>query len=314
MATESDKNPPPTSARIGSSLPCRGCKYVLKGLAVTAQCPECRLPVTETLASTIDLESLQDRPLPHPRRAAISAIGIALAAILLPAAFMGGVVVNASPDLVYTAGSNQLLGWISNIGLSGAILGTISVLLLVSSVSRDQFQPAWLTTLALAGFLAGIVAVFYLPSLGFAMTRPNWSTSNLSTRLHPAMALQLIPVMFLAISVQMLLNSIGRRSLRFRRAGVGLQGAAPLAVTVLVQMILLFVALATRRSTGTWETVNEIARIGVVAAGGLGLVGFIYLFFNAIWAVGPLFRRHHRLEQLLAMDPTESDEEPPGSA
>ncbi|MCH2222053.1 MAG: hypothetical protein MK097_17270, partial [Dechloromonas sp.] len=139
---------------------------------------------------------------------------------------------------------------------------------------------------------------------------PSWSTSNLSARLHPAMALQLVPVIFLAISVQMLLNSIGRRSLRFRRAGVGLQAAAPLAVTVLVQMILLFVALATRRSTGTLETVNEIARIGVVAAGGLGLVGFIYLFFNATWAVVPLFKRHHRLDQLLAYESSKPGEEP----
>ena len=297
----SDPNQPESTSgsgetRIRAVLPCRNCGYSLKGQLTSARCPECGRPVANTLVSSIDLQSHHRGPLPRPKRAAISAVSMAMATIALPIGFIGGATSAALdvPRQAFEAGT--VLAAMRWIGLSGSMLGLFGVGLLFSAVRRYPFRKRSLLPFTAVAFLAGLFIANVMPVFGYLAGRPEISP-------NPAMGMLFLPIIAQVVLVQLILNSIGQRSFRFLQAGRGLQKASTLAGGVFLQMLLLIISLTLRGASGQGEMIAEISQIGWIAIGGLNLVGFAYLLMNAAWAVKPIIRAEHRLDQLLDSPP-----------
>lgn len=302
---KSDPNQPESApesreTRIRAVLPCRNCGYSLKGQLTSSLCPECGRPVANTLVSSIDLQSPHRGALPRPKRAAVAAVSMAIAAIALPIGFTGGATSAALdiPRPAFEAGT--VLASMRWIGLGGSLLGIFSVLLLFAAVRGYPFRGRRFLPLAGLAFLAGLFIANWLPILGYLAGRPEISP-------NPLLGMLFLPLIAQAVLVQLILNAIGQRSFRFLQAGRGLQKASTLAVGVFLQMLLLITSLALRESYGRAEVIAEFSQIGWIAIGGLNLVGFVYLLINAAWAVKPILRAEHRLDQLLD-SPADTDQ------
>ena len=288
--------------RIRAVLPCRNCGYSLKGQLTSARCPECGRPVANTLVSSIDLQSHHRGPLPRPKRAAISAVCMAIAVMALPIGFTGGAISAAMDVPRQTFEAGMVLAAMRWIGLAGCLLGIFGVGLLFFAVRHYPFRRRHLLPFTALAFLAGMFIANWMPILGYVAGRPEISP-------NPAMGAFFLVIIAQTVLVQLILNSIGQRSFRFLQAGRGLQKASTLSGGVFLQMLLLITSLSLRGASGQSELIAEISQIGWIAIGGLNLVGFAYLLVNAAWAVKPILRAEHRLDQLLDSPP---DNDQPG--
>lgn len=285
---------------VRGEMPCGRCGYALNGQPISALCPECGTPIEETLQSTIDLKSPQSGPLPLPRTAGVSIILISACSIVLPlAAFVAALVgqFDTPPLQETTRQVLKILEWAVAIA-SG--IGVLSMATLLLGTGRGEFQNGWIVTLTYGGFVAGIFAAMTIPNLGLDETGPTLMPQAFR-------AVWMLPVVAIAIGLSSMIKTLGMRSLRFKQGGGAVQGGKPLIWATIFQVVALGVDLGFRNEAGFKEVIGGIGQIVWFVASALVLVGFIYLYFNAIWAALPLLHSRHRLAELLELP---SDETP----
>ena len=291
---------------IGVSLPCRHCGYDLKGQLVSHPCPECGIPIAETLESTLDLESPRRGPLPFPRLAASGLILMALSAAI-PSLITALAVLIPEIKEAWTV-SNTYRSFSTGMQRTAtisALIGCISVGMLLIGAGFREFRTFWHLPLAACSFILLQISSYQLPFI--------WTTShsNPSQLIHERMfiafkdAWPLLPFIGLALSVDPLIQKIGKRSLRFKRAGGAVQKTSPLFFAIILQIISLCITSFSSAGSGFSEEVRFFANLTFIVSTTLAVIGFSYLVVNAVWASIPLFSRHHRLVQILEL-PTES--------
>lgn len=279
-------------SHVLGGLSCGRCGYSLKGQRLEGVCPECAFSIQESLEATIDLESPRRGPLPMPRAAGIAIILVAACALLGPIiTLVAGIMAEVSSN-TFSETARTTLSIMEWVGGVGSAVGVVALAVLLFAAGRREFKPQWVLLLGYVCFLVGIPASLWLPYLSSAPIE----TVALVEALR---ALWLLPTLALSIALGRLIATLGRRSLRFRKAGDAVQTARPLVWTVLIQLIALGIALASTDSTGFVETAGGVATILWLVTGALAVVGFAYLLFNAIWASIPLLNASHRLAQLL---------------
>lgn len=289
MSPEPPAHPQPNDLRILDGLACRRCKYVLRNCMLNTNCPECGMLVSESLNAAIDLESPRSGPLPWPRLAGFAVIAVAACAVVLPTiTLIGAVLSEVALNTVSPPETLALLEWIG--GLSAAT-GTLAFAALLFATGKGEFKPAWTVAIGYLGFLGAIPASMWLPTL---TTNPAMH----GIEAVPFVA-SLLPTLALAINLDTVLRTLGRRSLHFQRAGGARQPARPIAWAVLIQLLALAIIYVTASRVGTLETVGSIARVLWLVSGAMVVVGFVYFFVNAIWASIPLRNANHRLGQIL---------------
>ena len=278
-------------------------------------CPECGLPIEETLRTSIDLESLHGQALRQPRMVAISVISFALAgAVSLGAGVMVPLIVattgigrESDRDLV----AQRLVDNAAVLGilvLASATLATFG--LLMSHGPSRQFDPEtrhvgrWVRAIGLLLLSAALTwtAVMVGPSNQSA----GWFSSQL---LVPIADLILgsgtIAVIFALDGV---LRVIGARSEQYRRAGRGVQSAKPMiagiAISILIGIVGLLMTGPSTNGVLTGPTEGLLfVRLALVVLLG---VGGVYLFANAVWATAPFWRGPWRLDQVVGPLPSQT--------
>lgn len=259
------------------------------------------MPIEDSLQATIDLQSPRLGPLPLPVLASVSMIVASICALMLPVSVVAGYVISQLDTVPLNPVSNTALNTLEWLGAIASALGILALASLNLAVGRREFTQGWVVILGYLGFLAGIPAALELPWLDL-------NTRYMAYLPEVFRAAALLPTVALAISISSMINTLGKRSLRFQGAGGALQGARPLVWATVCQVAGVAVALIYRNSIGTNETIEGIGQIVWVVAGALVLVGFVYLVVNAFWAAIPLFHSRNRLVQLI--DLTEQDPPP----
>ncbi len=323
----------PRKLVVIADLPCRRCRYPLRGQAFSARCPECGLAVKETIRSSIALRPITgaDPGIAPTRRAAWSVpllacgVGIAAAAgVLLPA-----MIVLTPGDLGPVGiGTRSRTSLPPVLMIGGAATLTAGVLaLLATLVSHWRRQARREAIIAVSGAVLLLVAggIATLPNglgvgpaasgaargLGAFFNRGG-SGPNPSILVSLAFdGVRALGVAFLFGALGDLLRKIGRRSEAYARAGQGVQGSRPLVAATIMVLVTAAGWLASTvvgSRSGTWATVLDAVAwpiLWLVAAGAI-MLGGGYLAANAIWATAPWRRPHHQLEDFLGPDPRTS--------
>ena len=299
---DTEKQRPINAPRIGVSLPCRRCGYDLKGQILDNPCPECGVPISETLESTLDLESPRRGPLPYPQVAGSGLILMALSAVVPSFIVVLAVVVPEIKETWITANTQASLSkWMQTALTISSLVGLISVLTLLIGAGLREFRTFWYLPLAACSFIFLQVGSYQLPLI-WTTSHPN-PTQLFNQRFIMALidAWPLLPLMGLALSIDPLIQTMGKRSLRFKRAGGAVQKTSPLLFTIILQIISLIIASLSSGSSGFGEEARFFAFLIFIVSTALTFIGFSYLVVNAIWASIPLFNRHHRLGQILEL-------------
>ncbi len=273
MADRPDPAPQPDagSGRIKVELPCRGCRYTLIGLAITERCPECGLPVEESLHASIDLETIDGAGLPNPRLVSVAVGLLAIGALLWA---LGSTVLRVAD----TAASFGLPDPVT--GIAPWFIGGCGLpCLLAAMVLVRQARAGWPGLASRPGtnaIVLGGVAAILVTALG--------------PQLHQTVVLILrsIIMLLLVFGLCDIVDRTGRRTLAYRRAGAGIQTRTPLLLALSVEI------LATPLGD------SELVRILGLTASSLVLIGMFYLVANSIWATLPLLRDKHRYRDLVS--------------
>jgi len=205
--------------------------------------------------------------------------------------------------------TTQTFGWLGKwmqtaVSIS-SLLGLISTLMLLIGAGIKEFRTFWHLPLAACSFVLLQVASYQLPLIW--ITHHPSPTQSFNQHAFTAImdSWPLLPLLGLALSIDPLIQIMGKRSLRFKRAGGAVQKTSPLVFAIILQIFSLILATLSQGSSGLGEEVEFFAHLMFIVSAALGFIGFSYLIVNAIWASIPLFNRHHRLGQILA---------PPGSS
>lgn len=150
---------------LSGSMPCVSCQYDLRGLSITATCPECGTPVRATLVRVIDPEGQTTAPLRSPQLASWAIVWWAGTSAL---AALGMLVLHLLHDVV--GGSPRVRDAIAMATLSVAYassVGPLSLIFLFKGRERTPRQGlallAWVLTMMLCMMLMDPV-----------LTRTNW--------------------------------------------------------------------------------------------------------------------------------------------
>lgn len=323
IMTEHDPTPP---LLISTELPCRRCRQLLYGLPVTADCPECGLPIEETLRTSIDLQSLHGQALEHPRKVAIAVIAFSLAAatalgagILIPLVIAAGIFRPGydDPRGVGLVGVTTTLGILTLLATLFALVGFV-----ISLGPRSQFDPGnrhvgrWIRAIGimLMATILSWVALLAGPAIRYGLGIPEDVLVLMADLVLGLGAIALI------LALDKLLRVIGARSEHYRRAGRGVQAARPMVTGIGISLLIGIAWLVGSGVTaGRWlEGQGEGLLFVRLALAGLLGVGGLYLLVNAAWATAPFWRGPWSFDQVvgagraappasMADDPTPED-------
>lgn len=305
--TDHDPTPP---LLISTELPCRRCRQILFGLPISADCPECGLPIEETLRTSIDLQSLLGQGLKQPRKVAIAVIAFALAAttslgagILVPLAISTGsfAIDGGGPTARAFGLTTSILGVLTFIATVFAMIG-----LAVSLGPKGDFDTEnrhagrWLRAIGIM-LIATIItwsALLAGPSTG--------SGANISGQVMVLIAdlvLGLGAIAFI-FALDDLLRIIGARSEAYRRAGRGVQAARPMVTGIGISILIgvIWLLISTLSAGGPLDGPEEGLLFIRLALVGLLGVGGVYLLVNAVWATAPFWRGPWRFDQVVGAD------------
>lgn len=293
---------------VTADLPCRRCRYHLRGQETTGRCPECGLAIEETLRSSIDLASLAGFASPGVSRLRLLAgsamLGLAVAAAALAGLLMPLALVTAptgfdpaGPDDAAIVGT--LAPAILGLGIAGAIAGTLGLgarLTLGPATSLGRATRS----LPIAIGLLGIVAAAGLGSSVLSAERSATALAVVGSTVEVCRALA---TAFLAVGVAAVLTGIGSRSERYTREGLGRQGLAPFVASTAV-VVLAAVGWLGLALTGIGGQLHRfLAAIPWdllwMIGGTIAALGAIYLAMNLIWAMAPWRRADARLGALV---------------
>lgn len=282
--------------RVATTLPCRRCRYDLRGLAADRECPECGLEVLESVAASVDPELALLPPLTRPRLTGVSLLVLATA---LACAAVGTSVSAAALVLSRLPPS----GWYSSLVnvfppsapsrllpippfalLVAIIAGATLVLASRSIQSRGPGRVTGRSNLTLLfGLAAWAVASWGLPELK-----------------HLAMV-GFIAMVTLA-GLGPLVSELGQRSRAYRRAAHAQQAIGPLTASMAIGVLAVLVT----ELTGPWIGADLVHLLRLLATVALAMtnVGFLYLVVNAVWIWRSLWGWQPLLERVLVTDGT----------
>ena len=300
---------------ITTELPCRRCRQILYGLSVTMDCPECGLPIEETLRTSIDLESLHGQALQQPRMVASAVIAFALAAttslgaaVLVPLTIAttrsgreGGLDL-AVRRLAETA---PALGILLLVAAAFATLG----LLMFERPSR-QFDAQvghvrrWSRAVGLLLISAALTWVAVLAG------SPAQSQYGIPGDLLVLIADLVLGIATIAVILALdgVLRVIGARSEQYRRAGRGVQSARPMIAGITISTLIGVIGLVMTRTSTSGVVGNPVEGMHFIRLALVMLlaVGGIYLLANAVWATAPFWRGPWRFDQVVGTPPSKS--------
>lgn len=277
--------------RIATSLPCRGCRYDLRGLHADGRCPECSLEVLETIADRVDPELALLQPLKHPRLAGGSLLVLAVA-------------------------------------LSTATIGTSvsAAAIILSRLPRDGWRgvlgqwlppsmPVRLYALAPIAIAVASFAAIALVHWGSYRTRRRYillfglGAWLVAACLYPegvVLALTGVAAMLTLSGLGPIVSDLGRRSRTYRQKVASQQAIGPLTAAIGVGVLSLVGADLFLPLIGT----EAASQLRVVASVSLLMtaVGFLYLLLNAIWIWRALWGWQPLLQRVLDRETTPAPE------
>ena len=308
---------------VTAELPCRRCRHLLRGLGIDGLCPECGLPIEETLRSSIDLESLRGRAFAQPKLVATAILLLATATTLnvlgnlilpLTAAIArssdAGVADAAQGVGPLVKGMFFMLVAMTLGGLAG-LAGFLSLSRSDAGNLLDRSEKIrWMGMLIGSGLLAWL-------SSRFLSITPGTSTwTGLMNQLALVDLLVASTAVLSVTGLRRLLKMIGHRSEQYIRARRGLQTTKPMIVGLGINMVLglVWFLLTRNLDSVSIDGFDQDLAIVRLVLGALLSLGGLYLMANAIWATSPLRRRESSIDQLVGPDSPASmaDAPPPG--
>ncbi|MBL9120923.1 MAG: hypothetical protein JNL80_13510 [Phycisphaerae bacterium] len=268
--------------RIATTLPCRRCRYDLRGLTADTRCPECGLEVLETVAARVDPELALLPPLARPRWAgtsllmvtlalACAAIGTSISAAALILSKLPRVGWHSSLIQFFPPTAPDRLELVSPVALIVACSAAV-VLLLTCGVTGKQrlFLPIGLGVWAFAAWfqpelvhlaLTGLIAIGTLMGLG--------------------------PIV----------SHLGQRSRAYRHAAHAQQAIGPLMASIAIGVGAVLLGHSTGAVLGA-DAVHFFKLIATVCLA-MTNVGFVYLAVNGVWIWRSLWGWQPLLERML---------------
>jgi hypothetical protein len=268
--------------RVAVTLPCKRCRYDLRGLHADGHCPECGLEVLETVAVNVDPELAFLPSLRAPRVVGsaflVLTLGLAVATVgtsasaaalilsKLPSEGWQGMLASVFPPSV-----PRRLFLVPPLALGTALLAALVVVRLTGRAGMRRF----LLPIGVTGWL---VASHFVP-----------------TPLHLA-AIGVLAMITLA-GLGPTIVHLGQRSRTYRRAAHAQQATGPLTTATAIGVLAF---LAAHLLAG-WIPDETGTLLRLIAAVCLAMVnvGFLYLALNGLWIWRSLWGWQPLLERVL---------------
>jgi hypothetical protein len=279
--------------RVAVTLPCKRCRYDLRGLHADGHCPECGLEVLESVAASVDPELALLPSLRSPRLVGASlfllTLGLAVATVgtsasaaalfvsKLPSDGWQGLLASVFPPSV-----PQRLVLVPPIALGVASLAAVILVSLAGLRGRRQH-------LLFVGVIGWLVASQFVP-----------------TPLHLAVTGVLAMVTLAGLGPMMV--HLGQRSRTYRRAAHAQQATGPLTAATAIGVLSILTAIL----LADWIPEEATALPRLIAAACLAMinVGFLYLALNGLWISRSLWGWQPLLERVLDRPPPDAPSAP----
>jgi hypothetical protein len=282
---------------IAISAQCRRCGYDLKGLSATSQCPECGLPLVESVLAIVDPDASTMPRLRDPK-------GVGNGLLWLTMCGLAGVLLLLAGPVAIWLGAT---GWGRELlhPMQGPLVAAVCFVSGLWSVARLRPQTPGdpvrrylrLITVGLLG-TAVLSVVIWIENRG--ATAPGTMTRNAS------LLLICISGVLGLVGIGGVLETIGQRSLAYRRSHAARQGVqAMIAAVVGSALGVAARAMAPHVDAPLLESGGTVLlRVSVLMI----VIGLAYMVLNAWWIRTAIRRPAPSIEQLLAPalpDPTE---------
>lgn len=285
---------------VTHELRCIGCGYVLRGLPVTARCPECGTLVMHTLVETLDMPSQAlARPL-HARRIARALIAVGGGILLWLVGVTAPLILRGAAELRNTqpptnGGPGDRLGIVmAFLGVLIFALGSIQLARRDDPVLGQEIGGSrrvllfgvgiWLSAAAasIVGILVDVQAFTRLSNEGL------W---------YICLSVELVGSVLAATGLNKFATVLGRRCRRFRHAGIARQSLETMVIAGAIALVSSFSA-AILPGLG-YPDLAIYARIISFVTGGLLLMGGVYLVVNFVWIYRILYNPPPQIEDVI---------------
>ncbi len=296
-----------TLCAVTHELKCMGCQCVLRGLPVTGACPSCGTLVMHTLVETLDMPS---QALAHPVHAKRLARGIVTVGAGLVLWTVGTTAPAAACEMVnLVSGSPPTSSPADQLGSALALVGV--ALLSWGSLQLSRRDDAILRAESGGAgrwLMAGVGIWFFgALALAVAMFFPLEQYLRISTSgiAFAALAVQLLGSAVAAVGLRTFVTVLGRRCRRFRHAGTARQSIETMVIAGAVALVAALGATVLPKIGQA--NIALLLRVIEFVAGGLLLMGSVYLAVNFIWIRGILNSPPPTLESVIrVIGPDES--------
>lgn len=272
---------------------CRRCGYDLKGLSASGRCPECGLPIADTITQLVDPAASTLPRLRDPAGTGTGLLGLAVThlvaacLIVLPNAA-------AALDNLLGAGTGVLAPLPIPPRLLAAIVASTAFLWLYLLARAPAEEPSASARRTLAWMVLG--QLWWTSTVAV----PVWAEHRGLTQrelIAPLEALSVPGAVAAFMGLRGLLLIIGLRSRAYRTARGGRQ-----SIDALVAAIIAGAAGNLIHAMGVWKHIDLIATVGAAIYGVsvlLLLLGLVYLLVNCWWIRASLRKPPPMLEELL---------------
>jgi hypothetical protein len=268
---------------VTTSVGCRTCGYLLRGLRATSSCPECGADVWRSVLKAIDDEAGVRRQLSNPR-----AVGNGLVMVITAMLLTAGIIV-AWAVIVRLVVSTSLVDGVV-LAMATTILRTaIPVLGLIGLIGIALLWPRgsarWSLHLGVMPGAAGVALWTLQWSYGLEWTRlvngyDAWPSEAMRASVEAIIRALIVCVILLGL--RNVFGAIGQRSVAYRRAKGGRQGLESMVVAILAGTIGAILSILAR---------HDILPAPIGATGSVVkwvcvfmlLIGLMYLVMNAWW-------------------------------
>lgn len=235
---------------LQGGVPCVRCRYSLRGLSITGNCPECGTPIRTTVLYTIDPQVPQLRPLPHPRFVGnallLASISALLGALLLVAPWAMDAAYHLLDLLQETDRGpwiHSLRAWLPALSVLALLVTMLSCLALYSPVVPTPLVCRVGVLTSVLGFLLLFYSLFRIQvidiDLGLRLPMP--PATPYEREAEAARALYRLLFDFSLVMIFLLIRPVARllvyRSLALRTGRVARQTIYPMAVAAGVAMV-----------------------------------------------------------------------------
>lgn len=268
--------------RVATTLPCRRCRYDLRGLTADGHCPECGLEVLDTVALRVDPELALLPALASPRWAGTSLLVLAASlacAVLGTSATAATLILSRLPRTGWHSPLHQFFP--PTVPERLFLVPPLALLIATAS------SLALLATCGVGGRLR-----FLLPGGLFAWSVAAWFTPDVQ---HLAMVGVIAAVTLIGLSP--VIRQLGPRSRAYRHASHAQQAIGPLIASIVIGVVSVLIAEIGARILGS--DVGHFLRLNGVVCLAMTNVGFIYLVTNAAWIWRSLWLWQPLLERVL---------------